>query len=79
MNLPTHAEIVIIGGGIIGCSTAYHLSKLGAKDVVLLEGGQLTNGSTWHRPTTLVEWDYLPEKKCLSLSYKKSSLDGYVQ
>jgi len=48
MNLPTHAEIVIIGGGIIGCSTAYHLSKLGAKDVVLLEGGQLTNGSTWH-------------------------------
>ncbi|MFK5972225.1 MAG: FAD-dependent oxidoreductase [Flavobacteriaceae bacterium] len=48
MNLPTHAEIVIIGGGIIGCSTAYHLAKLGAKDVILLEGGQLTNGSTWH-------------------------------
>ncbi|WP_434361851.1 FAD-dependent oxidoreductase [Parasalinivibrio latis] len=48
MTHPTQAEIVIIGGGIIGCSTAYHLAKEGAKDVVLLEGGKLTNGSTWH-------------------------------
>ena len=48
MTFPTQAEIVIIGGGIIGCSTAYHLAKEGAKDVVVLEGGQLTNGSTWH-------------------------------
>lgn len=48
MSLPNQAKIVIIGGGIIGCSTAYHLAKEGAKDVILLEGGQLTNGSTWH-------------------------------
>lgn len=48
MKLPDQAQIVIIGGGIIGCSTAYHLAKEGAKDVILLEGGQLTNGSTWH-------------------------------
>ena len=48
MTLPTQAEIIVIGGGIIGCSTAYHLAKEGAKDVVLLEAGQLTNGSTWH-------------------------------
>ena len=48
MTLPTQAKIVIIGGGIIGCSTAYHLAKEGESDVILLEGGQLTNGSTWH-------------------------------
>ena len=40
--------MVIIGGGIIGCSVAYHLAKLGVKDVVLLERAKLTSGSTWH-------------------------------
>ena len=47
-NLPTHARVVIIGGGVIGCSVAYHLTKLGWKDVVLLERRQLTCGTTWH-------------------------------
>ena len=47
-KLPTHAEVVIIGGGIIGCSTAYHLAKMGKKDVLLLERKQLTSGTTWH-------------------------------
>ena len=47
-NFPTHARVVIIGGGVIGCSTAYHLSKLGWKDIVLLERAQLTAGTTWH-------------------------------
>jgi len=46
--LPERAEIVIIGGGIIGCSTAYHLALEGATDVVLLERAQLTSGSTFH-------------------------------
>ena len=46
--LPNHAAIVIIGGGIVGCSTAYHLAKSGEKDVVLIEKGELTSGSTWH-------------------------------
>ena len=46
--LPTQARIVIIGGGVIGCSIAYHLSKLGCQDVVLLERKQLTSGTTWH-------------------------------
>lgn len=47
-ELPAHAKVVIIGGGVIGCSTAYHLTKLGWKDVVLLERAQLTSGTTWH-------------------------------
>ncbi len=46
--LPKHARVVIIGGGVIGCSVAYHLTKLGWQDVVLLERKQLTSGTTWH-------------------------------
>ena len=42
MSFPFHAEIVIVGGGIAGCSTAYHLAKLGKRDVFLLEQGKLT-------------------------------------
>ena len=42
------AQVVVIGGGIVGCSTAYHLTKMGWKDVVILEKGELTSGSTWH-------------------------------
>jgi 4-methylaminobutanoate oxidase (formaldehyde-forming) len=48
MTLPAQAQIVVIGGGIIGCSTAYHLAKEHKADVVLLEQGKLTSGSTWH-------------------------------
>ncbi|WP_322867222.1 FAD-dependent oxidoreductase [Aquicoccus sp. G2-2] len=47
-TLPSHARVVIIGGGVIGCSVAYHLTKLGWADVVLLERKQLTSGTTWH-------------------------------
>src|SRR5210317_2352885 len=47
-HLPKHARVVIIGGGVIGCSVAYHLTKLGWTDVVLLERKQLTSGTTWH-------------------------------
>ena len=47
-DLPTHARAVIIGGGVVGCSVAYHLAKLGWSDVVLLERKQLTSGTTWH-------------------------------
>jgi len=47
-ELPTQARVVIAGGGIIGCSTAYHLAKLGCADVLLLERAKLTSGSTHH-------------------------------
>ena len=45
---PRQARIVVIGGGIVGCSVAYHLAKLGKTDVVLVERNKLTSGSTWH-------------------------------
>ena len=48
MTPPSHARAAIIGGGISGCSVAYHLAKRGWKDVVLLERKQLTSGTTWH-------------------------------
>jgi len=47
-QIPTHAGAVIIGGGVIGCSVAYHLAKLGWSDVLLLERRQFSCGTTWH-------------------------------
>ena len=46
--LPAHASVVVIGGGIMGCSTLYHLAKTGITDAILLERNQLTSGTTWH-------------------------------
>lgn len=47
-NLPSHASVVVIGGGIMGCSTLYHLAKLGVHDAILIERNKLTSGTTWH-------------------------------
>ena len=47
-TFPDRARVVIVGGGVIGCSVAYHLTKLGCREVVLLERAQLTSGTTWH-------------------------------
>src|SRR6187399_2897584 len=47
-DLPGRAEIVVVGGGVIGASVAYHLTKLGKTDVLLLEQGHLSGGTTWH-------------------------------
>jgi len=47
-KIPNGAKVVVIGGGVIGCSVAYHLAKFGWKDTILLERDQLTSGTTWH-------------------------------
>jgi dimethylglycine dehydrogenase len=48
LNVETHAKVVIIGGGVVGCSILFHLAKFGWKDCVLLERNELTSGSSWH-------------------------------
>ncbi len=52
--LPQRARVVVIGGGVIGCSVAYHLAHMGCKDVVLLERDRLTSGTTWHAAGLMV-------------------------
>ena len=46
--METHAKVVIIGGGVVGCSILFHLAKFGLKDCILLERKELTSGSSWH-------------------------------
>nr|XP_009857807.1 sarcosine dehydrogenase, mitochondrial-like isoform X1 [Ciona intestinalis] len=55
-KIPTEADVVVIGAGSVGCSTAYHLSKLGAGKVVMLEKSQITSGTTWH--TAGILWSF---------------------
>ena len=47
-SLPSATKVVVIGGGVVGCSVAYHLAKFGWKDTILFERDQLTSGTTWH-------------------------------
>ena len=47
-SFPSATKVVVIGGGVAGCSVAYHLAKFGWKDTILLERDQLTSGTTWH-------------------------------
>ena len=47
-DLPPHASVVVIGGGIMGCSTLYHLAQMGVTDAILVERNKLTSGTTWH-------------------------------
>lgn len=59
-KLPASARVVIVGGGIVGCSVAYHLAKSGWSDILLLERGQLTCGSTWHAAGLVSEAQAVP-------------------
>ncbi len=63
-QLPSHAQAVIIGGGSIGCNTAYHLTKLGMTDVVVLERDRLTSGTTWHAAGLIVAGLLKSEAEC---------------
>ena len=60
-DLPSRARVVVIGGGIIGTSVAYHLGHMGCTDVVLLERDQLTSGTTWHAAGLMVTFGSLSE------------------
>lgn len=73
-RLPTSAKVVIIGGGVIGCSTAYHLAKLGWKDIVLYERTQLTAGTTWHAAGLIEAGGFF---SATSIEMAKYTLDLY--
>jgi len=60
-SLPSSARVVIVGGGIIGTSIAYHLAQMGCDDVVLLERDDLTSGTTWHAAGLMVTYGSLSE------------------
>lgn len=72
--IPESAQAVIVGGGIIGCSIAYHLAKMGWKDVLLLERDQLTSGTTWHAAGLMVTFGSTSET---STELRKYTRDLY--
>jgi glycine cleavage system aminomethyltransferase T/glycine/D-amino acid oxidase-like deaminating enzyme len=74
--LPSRARVVIVGGGIIGCSVAYHLAHMGWKDVVLLERDRLTSGTTWHAAGLIVTFGSLSET---STEMRKYTRDLYAK
>ena len=75
-GFPTSARVVIVGGGIIGCSVAYHLADMGCKDVVLLEQSQLTAGTTWHAAGLMTTYGSTSET---SIQMRKYSREFYAQ
>ena len=75
-SLPQHARVVVIGGGVIGCSVAYHLGRMGVKEVVLLERANLTSGTTWHAAGLIVTYGSTSET---STELRKYSRDLYAR
>lgn len=73
-DAPTHAQAVVIGGGVIGNSVAYHLAHMGMKDVILIEQSELTSGTTWHAAGLMVTFGSLSET---STEIRKYSRDLY--
>jgi sarcosine dehydrogenase len=74
-ELPEAAQVVVVGGGAVGCSTAYHLTRLGVRDVVVLEQHTLSAGSTWHAAGGVAQ--YRPNANLMSLA--KYSVDLYAR
>jgi 4-methylaminobutanoate oxidase (formaldehyde-forming) len=74
--LPSRARVVVIGGGIIGCSVAYHLAHMGWKDVVLLERDRITSGTTWHAAGLIVTFGSTSET---STEMRKYTRDLYLR
>jgi 4-methylaminobutanoate oxidase (formaldehyde-forming) len=70
--LPKQARVVIVGGGIIGCSVAYHLAHMGWKDVVLLERDRLTSGTTWHAAGLIVTFGSTSETSTEMRKYTRA-------
>ncbi|MBK9409811.1 MAG: GcvT family protein [Gemmatimonadetes bacterium] len=75
-SVPSHARVVVIGGGVIGCSVAYHLAHMGCRDVVLLERHQLTAGTTWHSAGLMVTFGSTSET---STEFRKYTRDLYAR
>lgn len=76
VQLPSHAQVVIIGGGSIGANIAYHLTKLGMTDVVVLERDKLTAGTTWHAAGEIVPAVLGSEWECELYLYGRELIAG---
>ncbi len=74
--LPQRTRVVVIGGGVIGCSVAYHLAHMGWKDIVLLERDRITSGTTWHAAGLIVTFGSTSET---STEIRKYTRDLYVR
>ncbi len=75
-KVPDRARVVVVGGGIIGCSVAYHLAHMGWRDVVLLERDRLTSGTTWHAAGLIVTFGSTSET---STEMRKYTRDLYAR
>ncbi len=75
-SIPSRARVVVIGGGVIGCSVAYHLAHMGWKDVVLLERDRVTSGTTWHAAGLMVTFGSTSET---STEMRKYTRDLYAR
>src|SRR4029077_16764764 len=70
--IPAHARVVVVGGGVIGTSVAYHLASMGWKDIVLLERDRLPSGTTWHAAGLMVTFGSTSETSTEMRKYPRA-------
>jgi 4-methylaminobutanoate oxidase (formaldehyde-forming) len=75
-SIPSSARVVVIGGGVVGCSVAYHLARCGWRDVVLLEREKLTSGTTWHAAGLVVTSGFTTETSVELARYTRDLYAG---